>query len=54
MKKWFTFLLVLTLCFGLLAGCGAIESQEPEEEPEVAEVTTFRIASFESPTTMGW
>ncbi|MGI6733338.1 MAG: ABC transporter substrate-binding protein [Anaerovoracaceae bacterium] len=53
MKKWFTFLLVLTLCFGLLAGCGAIESQEPEEEPEVAEVTTFRIASLKGPTTMG-
>lgn len=53
MKKWFAFLLVLALCFGLLAGCGTTGTEDPEAEPEVADLTTFRIASLKGPTTMG-
>ena len=53
MKKWFAFLLVLALCFGLLAGCGTTGTEDPEAESEVADLTTFRIASLKGPTTMG-
>lgn len=52
MKKWTAIILTLALCFGLLAGCAATETDEPDV-PDVAEQTTFRIASLKGPTTIG-
>lgn len=52
MKKWTAIILTLALCFSLLAGCAATETDEPDV-PDVAEQTTFRIASLKGPTTIG-
>jgi len=52
MKKQIAILLTMLLCLGILAGCTATGPSVPEE-PEVAEATTFHIASLKGPTTMG-
>lgn len=53
MKKITALLLTLLLCFGLLAGCGGTDREQPDVDLEPAETTTFNIASLKGPTTMG-
>ncbi|HZK02273.1 MAG TPA: ABC transporter substrate-binding protein [Anaerovoracaceae bacterium] len=52
MKRKIAFFLMLLLCLGMTLGCGTAEQNEPDE-PDVADMTTFHIASLKGPTTMG-
>lgn len=52
MKRKIVFILTMILCISLIAGCAPAEQEVPDE-PEVAETTTFNVASLKGPTTMG-